>query len=89
MRALMGRGSRQSQHWYSEMGRRVWFHEVFEFVFNGGRVKNGPSLRELMGPSLDDREYALDKTRPKDLVSPVVKLRLERPLVAERSRSSA
>jgi anaerobic magnesium-protoporphyrin IX monomethyl ester cyclase len=68
---------RQSMRWYSEMGRRVWFHEVFEFLFKDGRVKNGPTLREFMGPSLDDREYALDKGRPPGDKSAVIKLRLD------------
>ena len=50
--------------WYSKMGRRVWFHEVLEFIFNGGRLKDGPTLREFMGASLAEREYALDKAQP-------------------------
>jgi anaerobic magnesium-protoporphyrin IX monomethyl ester cyclase len=71
---------RQSMRWYSQMGRRVWFHEVFQFVFDGRRVKDGPTLREFMGASLEDREYALDKAKPPQPSSSIVKLRLERPL---------
>lgn len=67
---------RQSMRWYSQMGRRVWFHEVVEFVFRGGRVKDGPTLREFMGASLEDREYALARSRTAE--SPVVRLPLSK-----------
>lgn len=55
---------RQSMRWYSKMGRRVWFHEVFEFLFDGRRVEGGPALREFLGPSLEEREDALAKAKP-------------------------
>lgn len=55
---------RQSMRWYSTMGRRVWTHEVLEFIVDRAMLKNGPSLREFMGASLDEREYALAKARP-------------------------
>jgi len=55
---------RQSMRWYSKMGRRVWTHEVLEFIFDGGMQKNGMTLRGFMGASLDEREYALEKSRP-------------------------
>ena len=52
---------RQSMRWYSEMGRRVWLHEVFEFVFKTARLRKGPSLRSFLGPTLEAREYSLQK----------------------------
>jgi len=54
---------RHAMRWYTRIGRRVWFHEVFEFVFRTRLLKNGPTLRELTGPTLESREYALAKTR--------------------------
>ena len=49
--------------WYYKMGRRVWFHELFEFLFTSKRVKNGPTLREFMGKSLHEQEDAHSKKR--------------------------
>lgn len=71
---------RQSMRWYSKMGRRVWTHEVLEFIFDGGMQKNGPTLREFMGASLDEREYALEKSRPAK--STVIQVRAARPVAA-------
>jgi len=52
-----------AMRWYTRMGRRVWLHEVFEFVFKTRLLKHGPTLREFMGATLAEREYALAKTR--------------------------
>jgi anaerobic magnesium-protoporphyrin IX monomethyl ester cyclase len=54
---------RHAMRWYTYIGRRVWFHEVVEFIFNNRMLKNGPSLRKFMGPSLSRREYALNKRK--------------------------
>lgn len=50
---------RHAMRWYTRIGRRVWLHEVFEFVFRTRLLKEGPTLREFMGASLATREYAL------------------------------
>ena len=55
---------RQSMRWYSEMGRRVWFHEVFEFLFSTRRLRGGPTLKDFAGSSLETREYALQRGKP-------------------------
>lgn len=55
---------RQSMRWYSEMGRRTWFKEVFEFMFRTERLSHGPELKDFLGPTLETREYALDKAGP-------------------------
>jgi anaerobic magnesium-protoporphyrin IX monomethyl ester cyclase len=55
---------RYAMRWYTRIGRRVWFHEVFEFLFKTRRLKQGPMLREFLGESLADREYALAKKAP-------------------------
>ncbi|MEK6664378.1 MAG: magnesium-protoporphyrin IX monomethyl ester anaerobic oxidative cyclase [Pseudomonadota bacterium] len=49
--------------WYYKMGRRVWFHELFEFLFGSKRVKHGPTLSEFMGDSLHEQEEAHSKQR--------------------------
>jgi anaerobic magnesium-protoporphyrin IX monomethyl ester cyclase len=50
---------RHAMRWYTQIGRRVWLGEVWEFVFNTRLLTNGPTLREFLGPSLAEREYAL------------------------------
>ena len=52
-----------AMRWYTHIGRRVRFHEVFEFIFSAQLLKNGPTLREFMGDTLAVREYALAKAR--------------------------
>jgi anaerobic magnesium-protoporphyrin IX monomethyl ester cyclase len=56
------RSIRAAIRWYYKMGRRVWFHEVADFLFRDRRVKDGPALAELWGPpqdSKDDRSRSL------------------------------
>jgi len=55
---------RHAMRWYTRMGRRVWFHEVAEFLFATPLLKVGPTLRQFLGRSLAAREYVLDKRRP-------------------------
>lgn len=45
--------------WYVRIGRRVWFHEVANFLFSDRRVGNGPSVAGFMGESLHEQEEAL------------------------------
>lgn len=54
---------RHAMRWYTRMGRRVWLHEVAEFLFSTRLLKNGPTLRAFLGPSLSSREYALAKRK--------------------------
>jgi anaerobic magnesium-protoporphyrin IX monomethyl ester cyclase len=52
---------RHAMRWYTRIGRRVWFHEVMEFLFGTRFLKQESTLSEFMGPSLAQREYALSK----------------------------
>lgn len=52
-----------AMRWYTKMGRRVWFREVFDFIFKDKRVKNGPSLESFLGKSLHERENAMAKSK--------------------------
>ncbi|MFZ2451169.1 MAG: magnesium-protoporphyrin IX monomethyl ester anaerobic oxidative cyclase [Methylovulum miyakonense] len=54
---------RHSMRWYTQIGRRVWFHEIFEFIFNTPRLKQRLTLKDFMGSSLEQREYALVKAK--------------------------
>lgn len=38
---------RYGMKWYTRIGRRVWFHEVFNFLFRDRRARNGPALSEF------------------------------------------
>ncbi|MBY0574066.1 MAG: hypothetical protein K2P84_10325 [Undibacterium sp.] len=51
-----------AMRWYTKMGRRVWFHEVFNFIFKDKRVKNGPSLEKFLGKTLHEYENAMSKS---------------------------
>lgn len=50
-------GYRHGMRWYTRIGRRVWFHEVYEFLFRTKLLNNGPLLKDFMGASLSKREY--------------------------------
>ncbi|GAA0755021.1 magnesium-protoporphyrin IX monomethyl ester anaerobic oxidative cyclase [Ideonella azotifigens] len=65
---------RQSMRWYSEMGRRTWLREVFEFMFKTVRVREGQSLKTFLGPTLEAREYALEKAKPANSARRIIPL---------------
>lgn len=48
------RESRRGMRWYSEMGRRVWFHEVFEALTRWNHTTTGPTLREMWRDTRSD-----------------------------------
>lgn len=54
---------RQSMQWYSQMGRRVWFHEVFKFL-RTPLTRRGPSLATYWGAPQDGEEYAMTVRAP-------------------------
>ena len=43
----------------ARMGRRVWFHEIWNFLFRDKRLKNGPALTEFWGAPQDEQEEAM------------------------------
>ena len=51
---------RHAQRWYTQMGRRVWFHEVAEFLRDmGGLVEGGPTLEDVWGDPQDAEERSM------------------------------
>jgi anaerobic magnesium-protoporphyrin IX monomethyl ester cyclase len=55
---------RHAQRWYTQMGRRVWFHEVAEFLHGAGRhLVEGPSLADFWGAPQDEEEESMVKNR--------------------------
>ncbi len=46
-------GLRHAMRWYTQIGRRVWFHEIWRFL-RDGRVKDGPSVAAFWGEAQDE-----------------------------------
>jgi anaerobic magnesium-protoporphyrin IX monomethyl ester cyclase len=56
------RGLRHAMRWYSQMGRRVWFHEIWGFL-RDPLLKHGPAVREFWGGPQDHEEEAMSAVR--------------------------
>ena len=39
---------REGMQWYSNIGRRVWPHEIAQWLFHDGRTRFGPTLAEFL-----------------------------------------
>jgi anaerobic magnesium-protoporphyrin IX monomethyl ester cyclase len=50
---------RHAIRWYYRMGRRVWFHEIRNFLFRDQRAQNGPTLEQFWGAPQDAEEEAM------------------------------
>jgi anaerobic magnesium-protoporphyrin IX monomethyl ester cyclase len=50
---------RHSMRWYAQMGRRVWFHEIAEFLFRRRHMPNGPTLEAFWGAPQDAEEESM------------------------------
>lgn len=57
------RTARAGMRWYARIGRRVWLHEIWCFVFRDRRTTDGPSLAAFWGAPQDREEEALKVTR--------------------------
>ncbi|HEY4921435.1 MAG TPA: magnesium-protoporphyrin IX monomethyl ester anaerobic oxidative cyclase [Xanthobacteraceae bacterium] len=69
---------RHGIRWYYRMGRRVWLHEIWNYLFRDRRLRSGPSLAEFWGAPQDAEEEALH-----------VPGREKRPALAPTRRASA
>lgn len=45
--------------WYSRIGKRVWLHEIWWFLFRDRRVTDGPTLEEFWGTPGDAGQEAM------------------------------
>ncbi|WP_224548790.1 magnesium-protoporphyrin IX monomethyl ester anaerobic oxidative cyclase [Mesorhizobium sp. CA16] len=64
---------RHSMRWYTKMGRRVWFREVWRFLVRDGRITDGPTLAEFWGAPQDAEEESMIVGRqPRKSVAPVI-----------------
>jgi anaerobic magnesium-protoporphyrin IX monomethyl ester cyclase len=59
---------RHGIRWYYRMGRRVWFHEIWNYLFRDRRLRNGPSLAAFWGAPQDAEEEAMHVPRREYLV---------------------
>ncbi|HVT81623.1 MAG TPA: radical SAM protein, partial [Phycisphaerae bacterium] len=50
------RAIRRAHRWYYRMGRRVWFYEIWKFLFHDKLVRNGPSLKQFWNREVDGEE---------------------------------
>lgn len=55
---------RHGMQWYARMGRRVWFHEWWDFLFRSRRLRNGPALEEFQGAPQDHADIPLRTVSP-------------------------
>lgn len=53
------RAFRHGMQWYTRMGRRVWFHEWWDFLFRSPRVSSGPTLRGFLGAPQEHQEIPM------------------------------
>ena len=48
-----------AMRWYTAMGRRVWPHEIWTFLFRDRRLSEGPTVAEFWGAPQDGEEEAM------------------------------
>jgi anaerobic magnesium-protoporphyrin IX monomethyl ester cyclase len=58
------RALRHAMRWYSEMGRRVWPHELISYFFRERRTKHGPTVAEFWGAPQDAEEQSMAVAPP-------------------------
>lgn len=54
---------RRGMRWYTRMGRRVWLHEIADFVLHKRLRKSTLTLRRFWGASLSAQEESMAKRR--------------------------
>jgi anaerobic magnesium-protoporphyrin IX monomethyl ester cyclase len=60
------RAIRAAMRWYYRIGRKVWFHEIWNFLFRAHPKKDGPSLEEFWGEAQDEEQHAMERHSKKD-----------------------
>jgi anaerobic magnesium-protoporphyrin IX monomethyl ester cyclase len=71
------RGLRHAMRWYSQMGRRVWFHEVRGFL-RDPLLRHGPTVRQFWGGPQDAEEESMSAIRPERRSAPAHEQRRRR-----------
>jgi anaerobic magnesium-protoporphyrin IX monomethyl ester cyclase len=52
------RGLRHAMRWYTQMGRRVWPYEIWNFL-RDPLQRNGPTVAEFWGAAQDAEEESM------------------------------
>jgi anaerobic magnesium-protoporphyrin IX monomethyl ester cyclase len=88
IRNLFGKDNRvcHAMRWYTKMGRRVWLHEIAEFVFKVRFSETILTLKDFWGESLHEKEEALSKKRK--TVIPINQLNLSLDTDSQANRSA-
>ncbi len=65
LRILLGkdRHIRHGMRWYTRMGKRVWLHEIIEFMFSKRLAGSKLTLRGFLGDSLHHQEESMIKRK--------------------------
>ncbi|HEY2135712.1 MAG TPA: magnesium-protoporphyrin IX monomethyl ester anaerobic oxidative cyclase [Xanthobacteraceae bacterium] len=61
---------RHAVRWYYRMGRRVWFHEIRNFIFRDRRLREGPTLEQYWGAPQDAEQEAMRVRKSPRAVAP-------------------
>jgi anaerobic magnesium-protoporphyrin IX monomethyl ester cyclase len=56
-------GLRHAMRWYTQMGRRVWPHEILGFL-RDRRLKHGTTVEQFWGAPQDSEEESMSSARP-------------------------
>jgi anaerobic magnesium-protoporphyrin IX monomethyl ester cyclase len=56
-------GLRHAMRWYTQMGRRVWPHEILGFL-RDPLLRDGPTVAQFWGAPQDHEEESMVATRP-------------------------
>jgi anaerobic magnesium-protoporphyrin IX monomethyl ester cyclase len=66
------RAIRAAIRWYYHIGRKVWFHEIWDFLFRDHHQKNGLTLDEFWGEPQEGEQYAMERYYKRDdLIYPI------------------
>jgi len=60
------RAIRAAMRWYYRIGRKVWFHEIWCFLFQDHQLNKGPTLEEFWGEPQDREQYAMERNYKMD-----------------------
>ncbi len=55
------RAFRAAMRWYYRIGRKVWFHEICNFLFGDHPQKKGPALEAFWGEPQDKEQYPMER----------------------------
>jgi len=66
---------RAAMRWYYRIGRRVWSHEWWQFLFRDHRIENGPALEQFLGRAQVEKAEVQDDSdrRTTDSLSETVR----------------